>query len=262
MHSKIQSIISQLEQYKGIHVLYACESGSRAWGIPSSDSDNDVRFIYTHPADWYLSLSKRRDTISITRDGIDLVGWDLRKTFQLMKKSNAAALEWMNAPIIYHKSPGFLRQFREIGQSCCSPNALNFHYMSIAKKFYDACANEEFVKIKTWFYALRAVLNCRWVITHQQVPPMMLQDTLSLVNADLEKEILSLIAAKSAKEESFLIKKSASLTNFIEASIQLSETYKNKLPHNKVNMHAMDTFFKKMIHKKRSFPNQSKSYAA
>ena len=100
MQHTIQETIAQLERDKGIRVLYACESGSRAWGIPSPDSDYDVRFIYVHQLDWYLSLSNRKDTITIQSEeaDLDMTGWDFRKTLQLMKKSNAAPLEWMHSP--------------------------------------------------------------------------------------------------------------------------------------------------------------------
>lgn len=251
MLDTIKTTIAQLEQSKNIKVLYACESGSRAWGIPSPDSDYDVRFIYVHQLDWYLSLCNHKDTITVKDDtaDLDMTGWDLRKTLQLMKKSNAAPLEWMQSPIAYHEAGGFLRRFRKIGDTCFSPNALNYHYLSMARKFYDACAGAEPVKLKTWFYALRTALNARWIVENEEMPPITFKDTLSLVAPSIKKEILALIALKGTKNEDFLFEKEASLLNLIQESIALSEAHKSKLPGSKVNMHEMDKFFQRMIPK-------------
>ncbi len=251
MLSNIQKTIAQLEQSKRIRILYACESGSRAWGIPSPDSDYDVRFIYVHQLDWYLSLCNRKDTITVKDDesDLDMTGWDLRKTLQLIKKSNAAPLEWINSPIVYHEAPGFLRRFQNVADTCISPNALNYHYLSMARKFYDKCNGEESVKLKTWFYALRTALNARWIAEKETMPPTVFKETLSLIDPTLKKEILALIALKGTKNESFVFEKEASLLNLIEASIDLAEQHKSSLPGSKVNMHEMDKFFQRMIPK-------------
>ena len=55
--------LDAVEREEGVRVLYACESGSRAWGFASPDSDYDVRFVYAHRPDWYLSITDRRDVI-------------------------------------------------------------------------------------------------------------------------------------------------------------------------------------------------------
>jgi predicted nucleotidyltransferase len=56
MHNKINGYLDAIEKEKQIKILLACETGSRAWGFPSPDSDYDVRIVYVHEKDWYLSL--------------------------------------------------------------------------------------------------------------------------------------------------------------------------------------------------------------
>ena len=266
MRDKIQTTIAQLEQSKHIRVLYACESGSRAWGIPSPDSDYDVRFIYVHQLNWYLSLCNHKDTITVKDEesDLDMTGWDLRKTLQLMKKSNAAPLEWMQSPIVYHEAPGFLRRFQRVADTCISPNALNYHYLSMARKFYDSCAGDKPVKLKTWFYALRTALNARWIVENEEMPPTVFKETLSLISPTLKKEISALIALKGTKNEDFLFEKERSLLNLIKESIAISEAHKTKLLGSKVNMHEMDQFFQRMIPKPNKHdhrkPKKSKSF--
>ena len=54
----ILSKLRQIGQEENVTLLHAVESGSRAWGFPSPDSDYDVRFIYYRPLSFYLSLEK------------------------------------------------------------------------------------------------------------------------------------------------------------------------------------------------------------
>lgn len=69
MEETIQHQLQYLEQTHKIHILYACEAGSRQYGIQSPDSDYDVKFIYTHNLEYYLSLVSQPDYIRHTSEG-------------------------------------------------------------------------------------------------------------------------------------------------------------------------------------------------
>ena len=104
IRGEILSRLSSIESAQDVKILYACESGSRAWGFASPDSDYDVRFVYVHKRDWYLSfdVERQRDVIECSiEDDIDCSGWDLRKALQLFARTNGALLEWLNSPIRY-----------------------------------------------------------------------------------------------------------------------------------------------------------------
>ncbi|MBK6425906.1 MAG: nucleotidyltransferase domain-containing protein [Blastocatellia bacterium] len=104
IRTEILRRLAAIEKPGDVRVLYAVESGSRAWGFPSRDSDYDVRFIFIRPPEWYLSidLESRRDVIEQPIvDDIDLGGWDIRKAFRLFAKSNPPLLEWLSSPIRY-----------------------------------------------------------------------------------------------------------------------------------------------------------------
>ncbi|HAN77121.1 MAG TPA: hypothetical protein DCQ31_04775 [Bacteroidales bacterium] len=81
MEHKINSYLTEIEVANDIEILLACETGSRAWGFPSPDSDYDVRLIYKHKTDWYLSLTEPKDSIELMLDDnlIDISGWELRR---------------------------------------------------------------------------------------------------------------------------------------------------------------------------------------
>jgi predicted nucleotidyltransferase len=91
---RIRTELDRIEEEESVRVLYACESGSRAWGFESEDSDYDVRFIYLRPADWYLTIQKKRDVIEKPIDeDLDISGWDLPKALELFRRSNPPLLE-------------------------------------------------------------------------------------------------------------------------------------------------------------------------
>jgi len=113
---QIETELQRIEQEEGVKIIYACESGSRAWGFPSKDSDYDVRFIYIRPVEWYLSIFEKRDVIErpIISDMLDINGWDLKKALNLFRKSNPPLLEWLQSPIVYLEKGSVAEHIRRL----------------------------------------------------------------------------------------------------------------------------------------------------
>ncbi|MBW6515162.1 MAG: nucleotidyltransferase domain-containing protein [Candidatus Cloacimonetes bacterium] len=133
MRDMILRKIEKLEHEKQIRILYAVESGSRAWGFASQDSDWDVRFIYIHHPDWYLQIEKVKDNMGeITPDNIDITGWELRKAFQLLVKSNTPFLEWLRSPIVYRQHSSVVDRIRELIPFYFDRRTCMNHYYNIA----------------------------------------------------------------------------------------------------------------------------------
>ena len=160
-----------------IKILYACETGSRAWGFPSPDSDYDIRFIYMHERDWYLSLSQKKDTIEQMIGDLDITGWDLKKCLILLKKSNAPLIERFQSQIEYYSVPGFRNEFKELIEHYYSPIAVFHHHHSLAKKFWDNIKDNGQVKLKSWFYLVRSLLSCNWIANDKSVLPKHIEYT-------------------------------------------------------------------------------------
>ena len=132
MQQIILSHLEDVEQQNNVKVLLAVESGSRAWGFHSAESDWDVRFVYVHNLDWYLKVNEGRDVIEhMYDDDVDLVGWDLRKTLRLFQKSNPALMEWLHSPIIYRADEVFLSRMRGLEPTYFNPIKVMYHYGSI-----------------------------------------------------------------------------------------------------------------------------------
>lgn len=165
IENAIEVKLRDIEKQESVRILYACESGSRAWGFASTDSDYDVRFIYCHPTNWYLSIRDRRDVIErpLDTDGLDVSGWDIRKTIGLFRKSNPPLLEWLNSPICYVEHGLFIRRLRELMPAYYSPRNCSIHYWNMARHNFDNYLSRETVSLKKYFYVLRPVLACNWI---------------------------------------------------------------------------------------------------
>ena len=167
-----------------VRILYAAESGSRAWGFGSPDSDFDVRFIYVHPRDWYLRLAEPRDVIEEGIDAhlIDCNGWDLRKALRLLLKSNPVLHEWLVSPIVYTDDGDFRPAARDLFERHATPRALAAHYWSIARgQWQREIDGREAVRLKKYVYIIRPLLALQWVVTRRTPPPMHIDALLAAV---------------------------------------------------------------------------------
>ncbi|MFC7442608.1 nucleotidyltransferase domain-containing protein [Laceyella putida] len=233
-HQQILKELKNIEEEQGVKILYACESGSRAWGFPSRDSDYDVRFIYIHPVDWYLSINDKRDVIERPiHDMLDINGWELRKALRLFRKSNPPLLEWLRSPIQYHEAYSVAGQLRQLAAAMFSPRACMFHYLHMGKGNFRGYLQGEQVKIKKYFYVLRPILGCLWIEKHKTMPPMefeRLVDELIPAGSLLHADILDLLARKKAGEELDLEAKVESIHAFLEEKIDYLEEVARQMP--------------------------------
>jgi hypothetical protein len=172
----IEAPLRSVAEEENATVLLAVESGSRAWGFPSPDSDYDCRFIYMRPRDAYLALYAPRDVIEFPIEAaLDVNGWDLAKALRLLLKGNAVVIEWLTSPFVYAGSDAFRQQGLALARQVARPEAIARHYLHLGERqrrthFADARA----IEIKKLFYALRPALALRWLRMHpgEAVAPM------------------------------------------------------------------------------------------
>ncbi len=186
----IQKKISEIEKQEQVKIIYALESGSRAWGFASPDSDYDVRFIYVRRPDFYLKLEKTRDVIEWQLDDtLDINGWDLQKALRLLKGSNPTLFEWADSPIIYRYTEEWNR-LKSLLSQYFSPKAGFHHYLNIAINNYKTCRKGDMVRLKKYFYVIRPLLACKWILDKNSPPPVFFQ---TLAEAELEPELQPVI---------------------------------------------------------------------
>ncbi|TQR20058.1 nucleotidyltransferase domain-containing protein [Psychrobacillus vulpis] len=233
MNEIIRKKLIEIEEKFQVKVLYAVESGSRAWGFPSKDSDYDIRFIYIHQPEWYLSIDPqgigtKRDVIEVPiNDLLDISGWEITKALQLFRKSNPPLLEWLRSDIIYFQSYSFIDKLRSLESEVFYPNASLYHYLNMAKNNYREYLQGSEVKIKKYFYVLRPVLACKWIEEYKNVPPIDFHELLKnmIPEGKLKNEVEHLLKRKIIGDELDIEPRINVINDFLESEMIRLEEY-------------------------------------
>ena len=181
----IQTHLDRIEREHDVTIIVAIESGSRAWGFPSPDSDFDVRFIYAHPKDWYIQLSPQRDVIEVPINPVlDISGWDIRKAMSLANSGNAVVQEWLISPIVYRKHDLLEPALKQKIAGAFNAKSAYHHYYSMANGMLDDVSGAE-IKLKRFFYFARATLSATWIVQKQVMPPIEFKKLLDGLTEDV-----------------------------------------------------------------------------
>lgn len=221
MEQLIANKLHEIEKNQNVRILLAVESGSRAWGFASPDSDYDLRFIYIRAKDDYLRLDSVRDVIELPiTDLLDINGWDLKKALGLLYKSNPTLFEWLSSPIVYRGSD-FIKQFRSIINDYFSAKKGLHHYLSMAESNYREYLKLDMVKAKKYFYVLRPVLACRWILDRRTPPPVLFSKLMETeLPGSLSQEVCRLLEIKAKFPEIKEIPKVHAINEYIDLSVE------------------------------------------
>lgn len=248
MKEVILKKLKEIEEKEQVKILFAVESGSRAWGFASPDSDYDVRFVYKRRTEEYLRLDEQRDVIEWQLDDtLDINGWDLKKAMQLLHKSNPALYEWTHSPIVYY-STDELFEIRELIEKKYSKKRMIKHYCMKAKGTYENYLRIDDVKLKKYFYALRPLFAAKWIIDKDELPPI---EFNVLVNEICPKylldRILKMIEIKKSRDEKYLFLRDEELNQFIEEKINEYDAYANSMEEKETDWDLLNDEFRKLI---------------
>ena len=234
MKDHIITVLNQIEKEYEVKVFYACDAGSRALGFASPDSDYDIRFIYIHKKDWYLSIDQEKDVIEIPKEDslstivdpkLDVVGWELIKTLRLFRKSNPSLLEWLNSKYVYCNHAYLAEKLKSMQDNVISHKAyINHHLNLVTRNVIDMQKKKEW-RGKVYLYILRSILSAKWLQKHRQIPPVEFMQLLSILeNAPVKRELKDLLWKKQSGEHN-IIEQNLILNDFIEQEIKLLASY-------------------------------------
>ncbi|MFV0372813.1 DNA polymerase beta superfamily protein [Microbacterium sp.] len=247
--AEIDRRLRAVEDDHQVRIPWAIESGSRAWGFPSPDSDYDCRFLFVRRRDHYVTLWPRRDVIETPLDKVfDVNGWDLAKTVRLIAKGNATAIEWLRSPIIYTGDPVFRDALVALTDQIAERSAIGRHYLHV-------CIRQRtgMVTLKRFFYALRPAAALRWLEVHptSTVPPMDLPTLLEEgdVDADTRAAADELIALKSRTRELGTQSPPSILERFVARELDHAEHFESMPPTGDQarNRALADEFFRSQL---------------
>lgn len=204
--AKINAALSDLEREHSLRILFAVESGSRAWGFASADSDWDIRAVAVRPLRDYLRLGEpRSDTWSAMLPGdLDVVVWDIRKAAAHWAKGNAAVTEWFGSPIVYRDPEGWLARFRDAARGSFRPETAAWHYASMWAKAFDRDGGAAIrMPLKPLCYALRANVCAQWILSRRSMPPTRFFDALDGISVPdaTRAKIRDIIGGKATAKE-------------------------------------------------------------
>ena len=240
----------RVEKEENVRIFYACESGSRAWGFPSQDSDYDVRFLYLHEPNWYLQIYEGRDVIERPlADSIDLAGWDIKKALKLFRKSNPPLLEWLQSPIVYREDGQVVRKLRSLLPEYYSPVSSLFHYLHMAEGNFREYLKGDQVWVKKYFYMLRPILACKWIQGDFGPVPTEFERLVEkvVVDSDLRAEIDDLLRQKESGDELSWGPRIPVISSFIESELEKLKSQKFGTRLRPPNTEKLDDLFRSSL---------------
>jgi len=252
---EIQRKLDEIEKSEDVKILHCIESGSRAWGFPSPDSDYDVRFFYIRKPEFYLRLDNPRDVIEWEiNDVYDINGWDIRKALILLHKSNPTFFEWNNSPLVYRTSSQW-ETVKSIADRYFVSESGLYHYCGMAKSNYREYLKGENVKLKKYFYVLRPLLACRWIINRGTPPPMLFSELADAeLDSSIRTEINKLLEIKKHTSELGTGKRIDVLNDYIENQLEeINQKISTIKSENSSDWNELNTVFLNLIYNERNF---------
>ena len=253
MRATVEQKLHELERSENVRILFAIESGSRAWGFPSPDSDYDARFVYARPVDWYLSISPGRDVIELPIEGdLDINGWDIKKALGLLIKPNPVLLEWLSSPTRYMWDDAACQSLIAFSKKITHGQACLNHYLHLGQRQWDVYVKDKsHVSLKKYFYIVRPAMALRWLrLIPNVAPPMNFQELSKgcALDSVLTDKLHDLLVAKSKSKELGEAERIPEVDAFIESEFKWAREVAPTLNSEKTNLSDQaDKLFREII---------------
>jgi uncharacterized protein len=218
MEKVILSKISEIEKKHNVRIIWAIESGSRAWRFESKDSDYDIRCMHIGKKNGYLGLFKPPKQINILEGKLDLESWDIYKFSELTLKSNPQIAEWLRSPIVYRNSE-IRDKFKELFDQGCSLDYLRYHYLRMSKQNYHKYMGIGLEhSCKKYLYVLRGIACAEYIKNKNNLPPLPYQEVIPYLPLEI-REFFKKCVIKKNSTENAKISPDENVSRFIESFV-------------------------------------------
>jgi|SRR3989338_10267427 len=237
MKQEIIKLIKEVEKEHEVNVVWAIESGSRAWGFASDDSDYDIRCMHVGKLEDYIGLSPPLQQINRFKNNLDLESWDIKKFAELTLKSNPQIAEWLRSPIVYVDSR-IMVQLRKYFDEGCSLDFLKQHYIRMAKQNYHKYMGAGMShSCKKYLYVLRGLACATYIEKKKQLPPLQYNEVIPYLPEYVQVFFEKCVVKKSTTEKAEIIADER-VSQFIEQNLnqnfsKIDKTFKKKDELNK-----------------------------
>lgn len=250
MTKLIQQKLKEIEAKYDVAIILAVESGSRAWGFASTDSDWDVRFIYVHRAPWYGTVFPGKDTIEVMdkENNLDFSGWDLRKALGLLYKGNPPLLEWLKSPIVYQAIPEAVSELKTLASGYYDVKSAIYHYIHMAHGNWKAYVNERpMVTMKKYLYIFRPLLACKHIEEMKTMAPMEIDKILKYLDNSVSQRFNDLLDLKRSNVELGQMPADQDFNKWILETMSYYTKYVKTLEHQKKDTVLLDKYLFKWM---------------
>lgn len=246
-HNYLCGLVREIEFKENIKILYACESGSRAWGFPSLDSDYDIRFIYQRRMSDYLSVFTLEEDLKYPIvDDLDIYGWDIRKVLKLLYKSNCTLYEWIQSPICYGDFSVFKNAFIPLLENAPNLRAHMHHYLGLFQGKMIGLEPSS-ITLKTFLYMMRSLLSALWIETYRSYAPMEMRALIPLLPAILINKMESIIMLKASVREDFVFSLDKEWSSYMNKTFQKLKATVAIIPATKISVDPINDYFINLI---------------
>jgi predicted nucleotidyltransferase len=224
----IDALLDRIADEHCVFLPLAVESGSRAWGFSSPDSDYDCRFVFVRRVAAHVTPWPARDVIEFPPEGdLDANGWDLGKALRLLLKGNAVIVEWLRSPVVYRGQAWFRDGFLEFARQAAPREAIGRHYLHLGERQRrDYFGDGTSVAQKKIFYALRPAATLRWLRMRprEAIAPMHFPTLMEECDppAALRREVADLMGRKLVTRELGAAPLTPVVAGFIDSEFQLA----------------------------------------
>lgn len=239
MKTQIIEVLKRIELEYDVKILFACDAGSRALGFADHGSDYDIRFIYVHKLDWYLSIDQKKDVLEVPKQDaltieinplLDMSGWELAKTLRLFRKSNPSLIEWLQSKEVYLQQYSTIEKMKAMTGSIFSEKSFIIHHINIARRNFDVGPGKQERNIKLYLYILRSILSGLWIVKYGSVPPVEFPELIQTLSPGRVKEAaLKILTAKQGGERLQNDLDLSIIDDFIIKEMQFLESFAKQL---------------------------------